>query len=469
MTQTMNRRRISTRRTFLSGAVLTMALVAGGHGTLAAEEYIPGTFPPIKAGKPYAGVTIDVPSMKGWGSFAPAVELTSKFEEMTGITVKYDMMPGSEIPTKQLLAVSQGKGRYDIIKQHASSFGSFFNYLTPLNARIDGAWGGVPKFENWVFPAQEGVKGPDGKHYFLPFHANAQIGYFRKSLFEDAKEKAAFKAKYGYDLAPPKTIPQVQDMAEFFTRPDQNLYGLTANWGGSQGFGAFLDYYNATGHNQLDDKRRPTMKSGSGREAAIKILTWMQNAIHRDKFVNPDSVKFKTGQVSDYFLSGASAMAYGWLSDYWGFMQKPENIKQVGAVGAFRFPSFTGADSGGYSSWWVMGIPKDSKQPEAAWEFMKWVLNETPQKQMAAGQLPPIRDLAYKTAINPGGVNPKALYEAFAKARILIQVPEMSKQPRTKGTEMFTKFISNGMTPEEFLDGYVAIIEKTLKKAGYYN
>ena len=30
-----------------------------------------------------------------------------------------------------------------------------------------------------------------------------------------------FKAKYGYDLAVPKTYAQLRDIAEFFNRPDQ--------------------------------------------------------------------------------------------------------------------------------------------------------------------------------------------------------------------------------------------------------
>jgi ABC-type glycerol-3-phosphate transport system substrate-binding protein len=160
-------------------------------------------------------------------------------------------------------------------------------------------------------------------------------------------------------------------------------------------------------------------------------------------------------------------MAYGWLSDYWQFMQKPENIKQVGPVGAFRFPSFTGSSSGGYSSWWVMGIPQDAKHPDAAWEFTKWVLNEHPQVDMAAGQLPPIKDLAYKTAVEPGGVNPRALYDAFKEAKIIIQVPEMSQQPRTKGIELYTQLIANKLSPAEFVDQYAAEIERTLKRAGH--
>jgi len=449
------------------GLVVSLLPLMGASLALAGAT-IPGTFPPLKAGKPYNGITITVPSQKGWASFKPAVDLTPKFEEMTGIKVNYDMIPGSEIPSKQLLEVSQGTGAYSVVQQHGISFGAFFRYLQPMDERIKEVWGSVEKFEDSFFPAQQGVKGKDGKHYFIPFHANVQIGYYRRALFEDAKEKAAFKAKHGYDLAPPTTIKQVEDIAAFFTRPAQNMYGLSANWGGGQGFGAFMHYYYAAGHDQLGADQRPTMKAGKGREDAVRIARWMQEAVYKQKFTNPDSVNFQTGQVSDYFLSGAAAMAFGWLSDYWIFMQNPENTKQVGPVGAFNFPSFTGSDSGGYSSWWMMGIPKDSKQPDAAWEYIKWVLNKSPQVEMAAGQLPPMKQLAYETAVKPGGVNPPALYDAFKASRILIQVPEMSQQPRTKGIDLYTALMANKLTPEQFVDEYAAEIDRTLERAGYY-
>ena len=41
----------------------------------------------------------------------------------------------------------------------------------------------------------------------------------------DAKEKEGFKAKYGYDLGPAQDWKQYRDIAEWFTRPDQGLYG----------------------------------------------------------------------------------------------------------------------------------------------------------------------------------------------------------------------------------------------------
>jgi hypothetical protein len=87
---------------------------------------------------------------------------------------------------------------------------------------------------------------------------------------------------------------------------------------------------------------------------------------------------------------------------------------------------------------------------------------------MAAGQLPPSRQLAQETAVKPGGVNPPALYEAFRQAKLVIQVPEMSQQPRTRGIELYTALIANQLAPEEFVGGYVAEIERTLERAGYY-
>ena len=45
-----------------------------------------------------------------------------------------------------------------------------------------------------------------------------EILYYRKDLFESTAEQKNFKAKYGYDLAPPVTWQQFTDAAEFFTR-----------------------------------------------------------------------------------------------------------------------------------------------------------------------------------------------------------------------------------------------------------
>ena len=65
-----------------------------------------------------------------------------------------------------------------------------------------------------------------GTYWAYPTEGDANGWSYRKDLFEDPEEMEAFKAKYGYDLAVPTTYEQFLDIAKFFTRPDQGLYGV---------------------------------------------------------------------------------------------------------------------------------------------------------------------------------------------------------------------------------------------------
>src|SRR5690606_38289684 len=58
-----------------------------------------------------------------------------------------------------------------------------------------------------------------GKLYGVPFTVHTIFLFWRWDLYEHPEERAAFKAKYGYDLpSPPVTLDQLKDTAEFFTR-----------------------------------------------------------------------------------------------------------------------------------------------------------------------------------------------------------------------------------------------------------
>ena len=66
-----------------------------------------------------------------------------------------------------------------------------------------------------------------GKYWSIPAEGDAVGWSYRKDWFEDPKEMEAFKAKYGYDLAPcRRTWKQLRDIAEFFHRPDEKRYGV---------------------------------------------------------------------------------------------------------------------------------------------------------------------------------------------------------------------------------------------------
>jgi len=67
-----------------------------------------------------------------------------------------------------------------------------------------------------------------GKYYAYPTEGDAEGWAYRTDIIDNADEKAAFEAKYGYAYSvPPKDYNEFVDMSEFFFRPDASppMYG----------------------------------------------------------------------------------------------------------------------------------------------------------------------------------------------------------------------------------------------------
>ena len=57
----------------------------------------------------------------------------------------------------------------------------------------------------------------DGKIYGFPDDGDVFVLYYRKDIFDDPENQEAFKAKYGYDLPPPKTWKEFDEIGQFLT------------------------------------------------------------------------------------------------------------------------------------------------------------------------------------------------------------------------------------------------------------
>ena len=75
----------------------------------------------------------------------------------------------------------------------------------------------------------------NGSYYAVSMDGDFQTWIYRKDLFEDAKERADFKAKYGWDLRFPETWDELDQVASFpssgkrpvrLHRPAQSGLGL---------------------------------------------------------------------------------------------------------------------------------------------------------------------------------------------------------------------------------------------------
>ena len=58
----------------------------------------------------------------------------------------------------------------------------------------------------------------NGDVYGIPFEAFLKTYVYRKDLFEDLAIQQAFQEQYGWELQPPTTWGEYEEIAEFFTQ-----------------------------------------------------------------------------------------------------------------------------------------------------------------------------------------------------------------------------------------------------------
>ena len=157
-------------------------------------------------------------------------KLAPEFEKRTGIKVEIEMYEASETASKVMLDLNSKRGRYDFILQQHRNVGKFVtnDHVEPIEQFMTSATLRDPDFkpeEQLYQGLWKEISWYDGKAYGFPFTALTMYDWYRSDLLGDPKEKEGFKAKYGYDLGPAQDWKQYRDIAEWFTRPDQGLYG----------------------------------------------------------------------------------------------------------------------------------------------------------------------------------------------------------------------------------------------------
>ena len=215
------------------------------------EPTPPPTEPTPPAAKPFLGLA-DVPEIKnkspvfvvlqgnvGQGVLAPYLK---KFSEKTGVPINYEEMIMSVLYPRVNVELISESGAYDVICIESSStceWGRYLYSFQELAQNFDP--GGVVSLNDDIKGIHPTIirccSDANGNLMGLPYYTYQQGTFYRKDCYDDPTEKANFKAKYGYDLAPPATWQQVYDQAEFFTREKgellkgkpvtEKVYGIT--------------------------------------------------------------------------------------------------------------------------------------------------------------------------------------------------------------------------------------------------
>jgi multiple sugar transport system substrate-binding protein len=310
---------------------------------------------------------------------------------------------------------------------------------------------------------------PDGsgKYWGLPMNQDAYGFMYRKDLFEDPKEKEAFKAKYGKDLAPPQTYQDAMQIAEFFTRPDQGLYG----WG--QMGGRDYDFATTASNSFMwsfgGELYNPETFEVKGYLNSPASIDGVKAYVDMFKYGPPGSGNWGWDEVNAAFQQGKLAMAMQWYY-FNGSNSDPKVNKFAESTGFGNLPGAVGRDGKFRRQFSVggqgMGINAYSKKVDELTKFMEWYFQPEQQKRYAA-----VCQTGLKSVLDsPEWQNLNSYNKHFAKALAYTNdywhLPEYAVLLDQLQEEV-SNAISGKKTVEQALADAADRNEKTLEAAGY--
>mgnify|MGYP003151562045 CR=1 FL=1 len=175
----------------------------------------------VDAAEPFAGMDIKVVSETITTHEYESKVLAPAFTAITGIKVTHDLIGEGDVVEKLQTQMQSGENIYDAYVNDSDLIGTHWRYqqvrnLTDWMAN-EGSEVTSPTLDVEDFIGRSFTTAPDGKLYQLPTQQFANLYFFRYDWFNDEKNKADFKEKYGYDLGVPVNWSAYEDIAEFFT------------------------------------------------------------------------------------------------------------------------------------------------------------------------------------------------------------------------------------------------------------
>ena len=256
----------------------------------------------------------------------------------------------------------------------APQYGNLYDDLTPHVSADDTAG---------FVPAMIASSTIDGKLVMLPrAQFDVSVLYYQKSLYEDADHQAAYKEKFGTDLAPPTTLDEFKQQAIFFADPP-NFYGTQYAGKDEGASGRFYEMVVANGGKMFNDDWTPAFNSDAGKEA----LQWFVD-LYKAGAVPPGTTSYLWDELGAGFASGTIAINLDWPG-WSGYFNDPESSKAAGNVGIAVQPMGSAGIHTGWSGFHGFSVTQDCANKEAAASLVKFLTSEESQiAESAGGSLP---------------------------------------------------------------------------------
>ena len=357
-----------TKVSFILAVLMISAVVAFAGGEKEGEK--------SDSGKPYEGVTInllmeDVPDTE---SIEP---LLPEFEAETGIKVVFEKVVYTVMHEKLVpqLMSGEGNGSYDVLECDNYWVGEFV--MAGWLYELDGYMADTPEIDlDDYIDAVVDMFTVGDKTYFIPMWTYPMGIVYRTDVVDDPDFHAFYEEKTGQSWAfPPKDLfgyAEMAKVADEFTPDD--MYGVAMQ-------GAKIDplvmeltnYLYALGGDYYDRKAwKASFNSPEGRKALNVYKDLLENASQPGASgANFDDAFNVFGQGKAVF-----AITYNFLM--------PWLLDETNSIVADKV-DFTELPGGGLLGGWAWAIPKSAPNPDAAWEFIKWVERKKNQRARGMG------------------------------------------------------------------------------------
>jgi len=407
--------------------------------------------------------------------FEAIPKIAEKFTRETGIEVQIHPFEFETALSKTQLDLTGNTGSYDVVMGIYYNLGKYVENgdILPFEPFLNDQKLRDPtvRIENFFEPVMEVSARYNGKLYGFPATAQTMYLWYRKDLFMNPEEQAAFKAHYGYNLpVPPEETPitwaQYRDLAEFFTRKKgERLAGETLQ---SSFFGTclqakrhpslwyeFSNYLASWGGSVVDKQGNVSINSPEARSA-------LDFYIGLRSFSPPGTLQYTWDDALTAFQQGHIAMTTMWF-DATPPLDDPTSSKVVGKVGYGQIPVLKpGGPVVAQYGGWGFYINADSRYPKEAFRLVQWLSRPDVQLDWARqGGLPS----TLSTFEDPGYL--KIPYHRAQRAALQHSIAwtraPYSEEINSKAVDRIGRAVSGQSTTEEALRGLADDVQALLE------
>ena len=319
----------------------------------------------------YKGTTLLV-SWPAHPHYDAATKLLPEFTKETGIKVEVDKLAVPRMKDKQLLEMAKPSGDYDLACYVVMWKGEYVkkNLIRELEPFFKNPALADPSYDmkdiipgyleniGLVGGPRGYLAGPGAKLYGLPYGAETSVLAYRRDIFEK------------HSLKPPTNYLEFEKLLPIL-RDKEGIGALTSRGqAGHQCVHAWLLHLNPLGGKVFDANWKPRFNDDIG-VAALKFLKLVVDT-------GPAGIAgYGQGEMLTAFTQGQASM-YLDSTIIAGVVNDPARSRVAGKVSYVVHPkgSRYASQSGGFG----MAIPKNAKNPDAAFLLLQWLTSKAQDK-----------------------------------------------------------------------------------------